>query len=170
PLALGHFGIDAFVVDAGCEAEIEVSVDDLAGDVAHVFVADAGVVLALRRREATARREAEWYAIIVKEVFLLETEPGVRVIMNGGAGVRWMRLAIGPHDLAHDEGAVGLGGMGVNGDGLQDAIRAVALGLPGGAAVKSPEREFGELREARVFLDLSFAAEVGDGLVTVQPD
>ncbi len=29
PLALGHFGVDAFVVDAGREAEIEVLLDDL---------------------------------------------------------------------------------------------------------------------------------------------
>ncbi len=32
PLALRHLGVDAFVVDAGGEAEVEMLLDDLAGD------------------------------------------------------------------------------------------------------------------------------------------
>ena len=32
PLAFRHFGVDAFMVDAGSETQVEVLLDDLAGD------------------------------------------------------------------------------------------------------------------------------------------
>jgi hypothetical protein len=44
PLALGDFRVDAFVVDTGGEAEIQMLLDDLSGHVSHVFVADTAVV------------------------------------------------------------------------------------------------------------------------------
>src|SRR5262245_55832705 len=83
PLALSDLGVDPLEVDAGSKAEVDVRVDDLARDVADVPVADAGVVLALRRREAFAR-EAERAAVAVQEVLLLETEPRVRIVRDRG--------------------------------------------------------------------------------------
>ena len=139
PLALGHFGVDAFVVDAGVQTEVEMLVDDLAGDVADVGVADAGVVRALRLGEAL-RREAERAAVLVEEILLLEAEPGVRIVQDGGAGVGGMRRAVGCMTSLHHQDAVFLGGVGVDRHGLEDAVGAVPFGLLGRAAVKAPVR------------------------------
>ncbi len=152
PLALGHFGVDAFVVDAGVETEVEVLVHDLAGDVAHVLVADAGVVFALGLGIAFFR-ETEGPAVHHEEILLLETEPRVGIVQDGGAGIGGMRRAVGMHDFAEDEGGVGLGGVRIAGDGLEDAVGAVALGLPGGAAVKSPVRKHLQRRKAVEIFD-----------------
>src|SRR4029453_10021411 len=55
PLPLRDLGVDALDSDAGLDAQVDVLIDDLPRDVAHVLEADAGVVLALRRREAFLR-------------------------------------------------------------------------------------------------------------------
>ena len=147
PLALRHFGVDAFVIDAGIEAEVEVRIDDLARNVADVLVADAGVIFALRRRKAAALRKAERRAVLVEKVFLLEAEPRVRIIENGRARICRMRGVVGQHDFAHHERAVRLGGIGINGDGLEQAVGAMALGLARGAAVEAPDGELFQRRE-----------------------
>ncbi|MOA14375.1 hypothetical protein D3C78_1344730 [compost metagenome] len=78
--------------------------------------------------------------------------------------------AIRHHDFAHDEYAVGAGRIGIDRNGLQHAIRRVAFGLLGGRAIKTPKRQLLERRELVEFLDLCLAAQVGDRLVSVQPD
>ena len=85
PLALRHLGVDALVVDAGLQAQLEVFLDDLAGDVADVLEADAGVVLTLRRRIAFLR-EAERAAVLDQEILLLEAEPSARVVRRSSRG------------------------------------------------------------------------------------
>ena len=144
--------------------------DDLARDVADVLVADAGVVGALRRRIAGVR-EAERAAVLVEEVFLLEAEPGARVVEDGRALVRRVRrLAVGHHHFAHHEHAVLALAVGINRDRLQHAVGAVAFGLHRRAAVEAPQRKLIQRREAVELFDLRLAAQVRDGRVAVQPD
>src|SRR5262245_64256437 len=73
PLPLRDLRVHALDPDAGTDAEVDVLVDDQPCDVPDVLEADAGVVLALRRREALLR-EPERRAVLVEEVLLLEAE------------------------------------------------------------------------------------------------
>ncbi len=169
PLALGHFGVDAFVVDAGVQTEFEVRIDDLAGDVADVLIAHARVVGALRSGEA-AFGEAERATVLVEEIFLLETEPCAGIIDDGRARVGRMGGAIRVHDFVQDDHAILLGRVRIGGNRLQDAIRAVTFGLASRAAIEAPVRELFQGRKLVEILDQGFAADVGNGGVTVQPD
>ena len=170
PLALRHFGVDAFVVDAGGEADVEMLLDDLARDVADLAVADAGVIRALRRRIA-GLGEAERTAVLVEEILLLEAEPGALVVEDGRALVRRMRRhAVRHHDLAQHEHAVLALAVGKDADRLQHAVRAAAFGLHGRAAVEAPQRQLLQRRKRVVFLDLRLAAEIGHRGVAVEPD
>ena len=132
PLALGHFGVDAFVIDAGVEAEVKMGIHDLTGHITDILITDAGIVFTLRRRETATLREAQRSAVFVEKIFLFKPEPGARIIQNGRASVTWVRgFAIGHHNLAHDEGAILPGGIGVNGDGFEHAIGIMSFRLPG---------------------------------------
>ncbi len=144
-------------------------VDDLAGNVADVGIADAGVVLALGLGE-TVRGEAERAAILIEEVLLLEAEPRIGVIEDGGTCIGGMRSTIGKQHFIHDKDTVRVGGVGIDGDRLEDAIGAVTLSLPGGGAIEAPIGQIVNLREGNEFLDEGLTAQIGDGLIAVQPD
>src|SRR5919198_389868 len=169
PLPLRDFGVDALDPDAGRDAEVDVLVDDLPRDVAHVLEADAGVVLALRRGKALLR-EPERRAVLVQEVLLLETEPGVGVVCDRGAAVGRMRRAVGQQHLAHDEVGEVARGVGQEGDRPEEAVRVRAVRLAGRAAVEVPQRQLVEGRLRVEVDDLRLAAQVRNGLVTVEPD
>jgi hypothetical protein len=109
------------VVDAGVETEIKVLLDDFASDVTYGAEADTSVVRALWRWE-TIFRESKRATILIEEILLLEAEPCVGIIQDGGTGVGDVRSAIGHHDLAHDENAIFTGRVRENGDGLENAI------------------------------------------------
>ena len=142
----------------------------LARHVADVLVADAGVVLPLRRREAASRREAQWSPVLVEEVLLLEAEPRAGIVRDRGAAVARMRRAVRQQHLAHHERPVHPRRIGEKRDGLEHAVRVAALCLACRAAVEAPERQLLERREGVVLHDLGLAAEVRYGLVAVEPD
>ena len=158
------------MVEAGIETQVEVGVHDLAGDVAHGGVAHAGVVFPLGRREAAAFGEAQRRAVAVEEILLLESEPGVRIVENGGTGIGRMRSAVGLQDFVQNEHAIFLGGIGVNRDRFEHAVRAVACRLPGRAAVEAPVWKIFELGKAAEVFDKGLAAQVGHGGVSVEPE
>ncbi len=170
PLSFGDFGVDAFVVDAALVAEFEVGVDDFAGDTAHEAVADAAVIATLAFLGEAFLGEAKGLAVLVKEVFLLEAEPGIGIIENGGAGVGGMGCEVGEEYFAKNDHAVLYGGVGVTGDGFEDAIGVMSFGLLGGTAVEAPIREFFERGEGIELFDERFSAEVRDGGVAIEPN
>ena len=129
PLTLRHFGVDAFMIDAGIQTDIEVLFDDLTGDVADVIVSDAGVVRALRGW-VTIFRETERAAILIKEILLLKTEPGIRIIQDGGTVIGSVRRTVGIIDLTHDENAILAGAVRIECHWLQHTVRAAAGCLP----------------------------------------
>jgi hypothetical protein len=153
------------------KAQVEMRIHNFACDAADVLVAHAGVVFALRRREAATRGKAERRPVLVQEILLLVSEPRVRVVEDGRAAVARVRgLAVGHHHFAHHEHAVLFRRIRIARDRLEHAVRTAALGLARRAAVKAPHREIAELREAREFFDLRLAAEVRDGLVAIEPN
>ena len=109
--------------------------------VADIAVADAGVIRALRRRIA-AGREAERPAVLVEEIFLLKAEPCAGIVEDGGALVGGMRgLAVGHHDFAHHQNAIGARAVRIDRDRLEHAVRAFGLRPAGSSFHRSPTAE-----------------------------
>src|SRR6516225_4796976 len=79
-------------------------------------------------------------------------------------------LHVGHVNFAHHQRAIPAGGIGINRNGFQHAVRGFAFGLARRAAIEAPPGQFVELRKLGIFNDLGFAAEVGDGLIAVQPN
>src|ERR1019366_5588436 len=75
PLTFGDFRVDAFMIDTGRKTQVPVFFDDLAGQAAHVLVADTAVVGALGSTGVAVFREAERTPILIEKVFLLQTNP-----------------------------------------------------------------------------------------------
>src|SRR6266849_1770541 len=75
PLTFSDFSVDAFVIDTSGETEIPVLIDDSAGQAAHIFVANTAVVWALGSSRVAVFGETERTPILIKEVFLLKTNP-----------------------------------------------------------------------------------------------
>src|SRR4029453_11097045 len=169
PLSLRDLRVDALDRDPGLDAEVDVLVDNLPRDVAHVLEADAGVVLALRRGKAFLR-EPERRAVPVEEVLLLEAEPRVRVVRDRGAAVRRMRRPVGQQHLAHDEVGAAPRGVGEERNRLEEAVRARAFRLARRAAVEVPARQLVEGRLRLEVDEFRLAAQVRNGLEAVQPD
>src|SRR5690606_29997502 len=116
-----------------------------------------GVVRTLWPWKATFGK-AQWPAVLIKEILLLETEPCVRIIWNRRARVRRMRrFPVRHHHFAHHQNAILARAVGKHRDGLQHTIRTLPLRLLRGASIKPPIGEFFELRQAAKVFNLSFA-------------
>ena len=107
---------------------------------------------------------------MIEEVFLLETNPQVRVVLDRGARVGGMRRAIRVHDFAQNDVSVLAACIGIQSHGFQHAVGAFALGLHGGTAVKTPIGQIGKGGWILKRLDRSLAAQLRNGLFAVKPD
>ena len=81
-----------------------------------------------------------------------------------------MRGAVGMHHFAQNEIGVLAACIGIQSHGFQDAVGTLALGLHGGTAVKTPKRQIGKGGRMIKFLDLSLAAQLGNGSFAVKPE
>ncbi len=169
PLPRGHFGVDAFDVEARFEAEVEMLLDDLASK--GVRGSHGAVIRALRSGKATCRESKREISVrIPQEVLLLEAEPEiVVVILDRRPGVRFVRGPVGVQHFGHHQKRVEPPRVGEDRDGLQQTIRRATGGLLCRASV---ERPHGAVLEAtaEVSQNFGFATQALSRMIPVQPD
>ena len=138
PLTFSDFRVDAFMIDASGKTEFQVFFDDFTGQAAHIFVAHTAVVRALGDTRVAVFGEAERTPALIEKIFLLKTNPQIRVVLDGSARVGGMRSAIGVQDFAKNDISVLAACVRIQSHRFQHAVRAFTLGLHGGTAVKTP--------------------------------
>jgi hypothetical protein len=168
PLAFCHFSIDAFVIDSGVEAEIQVDVCNLASNSSDVFVSDTAVVFTLWVGVA-AFGETERHAVFHHEILLFKTEPSAWVVSNAGTGVGGVWGSVGKHDFTHDEHTILTSAVRVASNWFEHTIGVAAVCLLGGGAIEAPVRKLVNGGEFIEFLHHTLSAEVLDGLIAVKP-
>ena len=129
PLAGCDLGVDAFDIQPGFEAGIQMLLD--AGPPMGVFGAHRAIVGTLGRREAS-RRKARRVVVLraPEEVFLFEAEPEVFVVfIDRGPAVRLVWRAVSIEYLGHHEVGILAAGIGVDGDRLEQTVGVAAGGL-----------------------------------------
>ncbi len=89
-------------------------------------------------------REAERTSILIKEIFLLEADPEIRIVYDRGARVGRVRRAIRVHHFVQHDIPVFAAGIGIERHRFQNAVGAFAFGLHRGAAVKTPIGNIGQ--------------------------
>ena len=82
----------------GIDAEIEVLIDNGTGQVAHIPETNARVILSLWLGISRLRK-TEGAAVLVEEILLLETEPGILIVLDRGPRVGRMWRAVRVQDL-----------------------------------------------------------------------
>src|ERR1700721_1353554 len=81
-----------------------------------------------------------------------------------------MRSAVRVHHFAQNDTSVLAACIRVQSQSFQDAVRALALSLHGGTAVKTPVGYIGKGGRDLKRLQQRLAAQAGNGMFAVQPD
>ena len=169
PLPRGNLGVDAFDVDSGVKAGIQVLVDALPPE--RVAGTHGAVVRALRSGVAAGRETGRQVgAGIPEEVLLFEAEPEVLVVVFDGratVGLVWRTVRV--HHLGHHQVGVAAARVREDRHRFQQQIGRVAFGLRRRTAIEVPHGAFFQ-RSSEVPLHPRLAAQALGRRYAVQPD